>query len=918
MRKRLLLFNLIFSLFLTAIIFAESRIPTGNNWLSSASTTGSGDRDQINVIFFEVPDDITSTLYFALHHPGIDTTNVDYGAALPYPMDQVNTAPAGVGQGTQFTLVGGAGAISHAESRLINYTTEDPYRGTQLGQMVFWQSGDTDWVYFPGVDPTQGEHIGNKYYFKVVVEVLGANYKNSYQMDVSLINSGDPSQITEINAFSYSWNIALLKGSPAPFKIYPFIPEGTTGQRVVVSAYDYDQADTNPTDDISITVRNYDDVSVLGSYSPAYVTVDNWEYTITGSDESKTINVESYSGSAINHVNTSEFYSWLSPGAVANDVLPTTEEILRSYSSHVIAGTADHLAVSVEDGIAISGGTDTETITMQVVDSSGNPQPYPKRVFIDLSSSSAVIKAINGTAATTFLDSDNLFTGTAQKGYLDTDSLGMVTFAISNIATESVSFTIETDGELSGTGDDTTEWIAPGTHDSVSIDFQANPEPTMSSASNTSFTEGNVLTVGLPDITITEVGPTSITTAQDVYIRIPVESQSDVDFVDIASTTPTITGTVGGTVDTVNSTTEYLIITPSGNLSNGDTIIIQGLEIETGASKTSFNLEMSYDGGSTYSVIDDKIIKILDSNATWIWRGDTSTSWNNQANWDSGDGSPGDDGVPGVAGNAGVNVIIPDVTNDPILDVTAAVNELSITGNLTLNQQLTVSSDLTVSGSITGGANNFRLAGNADFTGGIYTKGAGIIVFNGGVSQTLTPNGNDLGHIQINTGSTDVSVVGVADFDDVNIAAATANLTLGGNTTVGGDWTNVGSFISNGYTVTFDGTGSQTIDTGGTAATQDFDNLIFNGTGDFTIGSVDSQDLAVLNSLTVTNSTGVTFSTAVTVPTIVLTNTTGTISFAGDLTVSTVFPQRRMVTMFPLPALRTALPIQPVLPTQGL
>ena len=159
---------LIILLTIPVVLSAQtSRIPAdSNNWLSSASTSGSGDRDQLNVIFFEIPDTVSSTLYFAINNPGIT------GAAP----DQ-NTAA--FGEDSVFTLVGGSGALSHPESRQVEYSSGSPYQGIQLGQKSYIDA-TTGWVYFPGVTPSQGEHIGNKYYFKVVVEVLGGTYKNGY------------------------------------------------------------------------------------------------------------------------------------------------------------------------------------------------------------------------------------------------------------------------------------------------------------------------------------------------------------------------------------------------------------------------------------------------------------------------------------------------------------------------------------------------------------------------------------------------------------------------------------------------------------------------------------------------------------------------------------------------------------------
>ncbi|MCK4542302.1 MAG: hypothetical protein KAU17_08720, partial [Spirochaetales bacterium] len=645
----LLISILVILLAVTGILSAQtSRIPADlNNWLSSASTVGAGDRDQINVVFFEIPDTVSSTLYFAINHPGITGVSPDQ-----------NTAAAG--QDTVFTLIGGAGALSHQESRQIEYSTGSPYQGTQLGQMSYIDT-TTGWVYFPGVSPSQGEHIGNKYYFKVVVEILGGGYKNSYQMDISLINSGNPTQISDANSFCYAWNIALMNGG-ADWDIFPFVPTGTVNDYVVVSLYDYDQIDAG---DITGTVYNKTDqvtpLPPLADISDSGE-VANTSYQVAAGEDTGTWKVVSNEGNLIVYINTSEFYVWLRPiasGPVNDRVTyPTTEEILRSYSANVTVGTADHIALAVEDGIAIDDGADIETITMQVVDLSGTPQPYKMKVWVDISGSGEVIE-VNDIVVAAF-----------SAGYVDMDTHGLATIGIRDAATETVDVTIITNGNTAP-GLDAAEWDTSATHDTVQVDFQANPLPTMSSAQNTSFTEGNVAAVVLPDITITEVGPTSITTGQDILIRIPAVSAVNVDF---SATIPTFAGDIGSSATSFDDT-DHLRITPAANFNAGNTMIIQGLELAIGAVETSFYLEMSFDGGTTYNVIDDKIIIIQDNNTTYTWTGATNANWNLAANWDPAT----------VPNGAGDNAIIPDVTNQPVLDVIVTLNNLSISNSATMD-----------------------------------------------------------------------------------------------------------------------------------------------------------------------------------------------------------------------------------------
>ena len=938
---------LLFSLLLSATIGAQSRIPSDPNlWLVSSSTTGSGDRDQINVAFFEIPDTVTSTLYFAINNPGITGADPDQNLAG--------------GFATDYTLIGGSGTLSNSQSKQTEYVTGgSPYIGTQLGQLSYTDT-TSGWVYFPGVSPSQGEHIGNKYYFKVVIEVAGGGYKNAYQLDVSLNNSGTPTQVSDVNSFCYAWNINMRNNGDT-FNIYPFVPDGSAGNYFVVSTFDYDQ---DAAGDITVTVYDKDSTNLGAAAVSNSDASSNTGFLIGAGEDQGTWQVDTYEGTTIAYMNASEFYAWLSSdnlflasgvdSGTDPNAFPETYgnaiEVLRSYASSVTVGTADHIAMTVEDGVASSDSTDIETITLQIVDDTGTPQPYVERIWVELSGS-AFLQEINDVASAAFLAGigGTWPGGDAQKGYLDTDSQGMVTIGISNGTTESVTISVIADGTASTSGDDdTSEWTAPGTHDTAVVDFQANPIPTMSSAQNTSFVEANVAAVSLPDITITEVGATSILGTQDILIRIPLAYQANADF---SATVPSldVSSTVSASAISFDDT-DHLRINPTSDFSDGDFMLLQGLEIEIGAVECVFQLEMSYDSGGTYDVIDDKIISILDSNTTYVWTGGTSTDWSDQLNWDIGDGTPGDDGFP----VAGENVIIPDVTTQPVMDVAAILNNLTIAGSATMDlsgQNLTVGGtfnndgtiylqggetvsglsdfdsgtteytgaaginnypsplaagydyynlifndatlndtwnldadlnvygDLTVSGgTLSQGTNDLYLSGDADFTSGNFTKnGANTVIFDGSLTQTLTSAGEDLGNVQINAAASLVTS-DASNFDDVTISGT---FTSGAAINAGGDWTNTGSFFSGGFSTTFDGTGSQTINTGGVAVNQDFDDLIINGTGDFTFSTALDAD----GSVTVTDSSGIVFA-GLTTPTVILSDTTGTIQFGGNTTIS--------------------------------
>ncbi|HET6486912.1 MAG TPA: hypothetical protein VFH83_10865, partial [Spirochaetia bacterium] len=136
-----------------------SQFPLGNAWVGTAGSGSLGDRDETVVLFFEIPDTTASTLYFAVRNPG------NSGNAAQFD-------EAGSGGTSYWYLIGGTGALSDPNSQLINYTplSVTPRAGNLLDSFTRTNQNE-GWVYFQGVAPSQGEHIGNKYYFKIVLQV---------------------------------------------------------------------------------------------------------------------------------------------------------------------------------------------------------------------------------------------------------------------------------------------------------------------------------------------------------------------------------------------------------------------------------------------------------------------------------------------------------------------------------------------------------------------------------------------------------------------------------------------------------------------------------------------------------------------------------------------------------------------------
>ena len=331
MRKLLLIVTLVLSLaMLSATAFAQSRIPKEiNNWMQTTGLPINGDVDGVVVVFFEVPDSSTSTLYFGVNDAGSDATHPDFYDGTP---------PYGF---TDFYLVGGAGTVSDPNSRLIDYSADTTVArtGTVLDTFTADETGPYNdrWVYFSGVLPNEGEHIGNKYYFKIVAEADADIGKNAFQFDISTSNSGAPTGITGVRSFAYMWTLAFDDTIGKTWEIFPFVPEDASGD---------------------IEYRNWD---------------------------------------------------------------ADSGEVYRTYSSCYVPSSPDHVVLTVTDGLA-QAGVESETVYVQLVDSSGNSQSFIRDIYITVSGSAQINNASNtstglpSSAALVTTDSDGFAWVTVDDG----------------------------------------------------------------------------------------------------------------------------------------------------------------------------------------------------------------------------------------------------------------------------------------------------------------------------------------------------------------------------------------------------------------------------------------------------------------------------------------------------------------------
>jgi fibronectin-binding autotransporter adhesin len=147
--------------------------------------------------------------------------------------------------------------------------------------------------------------------------------------------------------------------------------------------------------------------------------------------------------------------------------------------------------------------------------------------------------------------------------------------------------------------------------------------------------------------------------------------------------------------------------------------------------------------------------------ATFAWSGAISTDWAEQANWDSGDGTPGNDGLPSVADSALINV----AANTPVLASPQTIGSLAGNGNITLQATSLTVGGLNANTSFTGtlsgaaglikvGSGTLTLTGHSPAFSGATRVDAGTLQAN--VSATIKPLGTSA--LTLNGGLLDLNV----------------------------------------------------------------------------------------------------------------------------------------------------------------
>ncbi len=804
---------------------AQSRIPAEpGNYLAIAGNQTVGDRDATTVVFFQVPVGVTDTLYFGVF-------DADSGAAA-FPDTGTDTP-------TTFSLYGGPGALSDPATIAASYTDEvgkNPNTGTLLVSRTA-DATETDlnqaWTYMPGVAPSQGERIGNFYFFKMVVTATGD--RNGYRLDVSSTNygnawgtaSGSPASIPDVRAFAYTWTPMFSQSAGVTFDLYPFVPEDATGN-IQVFTWDFDNGETATGPELFDTTGALIDGDVDTSGEGTTFDVLNAANATQGNDA---ITLSEHPiGGAVNgtwrlRITTdgngpaqNPVEVWFGQGAAVGVLWSS---LFRAYAAEYFPEEPERVTATPADGTTVVGAV--ERILLQLVDPSGDPAPAVRTVYVSIDGS-ATIDATSDEAGPL---------GVTERT-ISTNSDGLAWVEVTNAVAETSTLTVTTDGVTAALPGPTTTDRLPvsgtlGVNDAPQVVFIADAPPTASSASGTAFNEG-AIDQPIAIITITEAGSTpSITAADDIRITIPTSAA--VTFDTAASVTLTVTnGGGGGAVDddqTVVDGTPAAGYTGTLRYENGnktavidiasdfdtatpDSITIDGLLLDTvGDSDTNFFLEFSFDGDTIAEVTDSALIVVQDTAVTYTWTGATDSDWNVQGNWDVGDPTPGDDGFPNMATH---NVVLPgDGAGYPvILTGNEGINDLTIGSGAQLDLGANA---LTVNGT---SSNEGRLLldgtvaqGTGLNAGGPFDVDSGTIEYTGATVTGLAI-GNQYHDLEISSTGTYTLDADLDVNGDLSISAGTLDASTF-TITVEGDWTRAGTFTAGSGTVAFDGGGTSVV-----------------------------------------------------------------------------------------------------------
>jgi hypothetical protein len=183
-----------------------------------SAPAGQGDDDHVQLIFFEIPDTYTGTLFFRIFDAdtgggGIITDTIDK------PVGLYDTT-------TTYTLRGDGGYTAGARSS--HPGAGGINAGTQLTQTAVGANSTyhDNWnLVFGPYQASDGQLVGSSRVFKLVVEGTSGDDDNAYNVALSA-NGASNIAPGGSRVFAYSWTFPLTSGTSQ--WLYPHVATGTS------------------------------------------------------------------------------------------------------------------------------------------------------------------------------------------------------------------------------------------------------------------------------------------------------------------------------------------------------------------------------------------------------------------------------------------------------------------------------------------------------------------------------------------------------------------------------------------------------------------------------------------------------------------------------------------------------------------
>ena len=156
-----------------------------------------GDNDHHQAIYLSIPATTTETLYLRIFDP--DTANA---------FDKIDRKSSTTR--TRFSVFGGDGALIAEPTDPQSLTKQELTAGTRLAEKTFARERDTDgkWTTIAELDPAQGEKVGDRIVFRLVVDALSGVNGNVF--DVALSRKADENiPPADLRMFSYTPTVRM-------------------------------------------------------------------------------------------------------------------------------------------------------------------------------------------------------------------------------------------------------------------------------------------------------------------------------------------------------------------------------------------------------------------------------------------------------------------------------------------------------------------------------------------------------------------------------------------------------------------------------------------------------------------------------------------------------------------------------------